>query len=296
MDLHPSMPELERNLGFFSEAEAKIFNDSTVAIAGAGGDGGALALQLARLGFGEIRLADPDPFEAQNINRQAVCTSETIGVNKAVAVGNYISKINQGIDVKVFTDGVTPDNIDEFTEGADLVIDETEFTIPDIGVMIARAARRQRVANMMVMNIGFGATATTFHPNGRTFERMLGVSEDDSLADIAKKDIPLSRWVSYLPSYGDLRVLKKTASGEKSAPSVAPGVAMAASIGAVQAGLNLIKGQNNRPLPVYYPKVLMMDAMSAQAKIIRYPILSHYVSLAKGIGVNLAGRNPKADY
>lgn len=70
--LKPHAPEFERNLGFLTLEEQERINNSVVAIAGAGGDGGLLALQFARLGVGEIRLADPDPFEAENINRQAL--------------------------------------------------------------------------------------------------------------------------------------------------------------------------------------------------------------------------------
>ncbi len=84
-----------RNLGFISQAEQDKLSETSVAIAGAGGDGGELAVLLARMGFGEIRLADPDPFEIENINRQAVCTTRTVGMNKAVAVvvGVGIAKV-----------------------------------------------------------------------------------------------------------------------------------------------------------------------------------------------------------
>jgi tRNA A37 threonylcarbamoyladenosine dehydratase len=89
----------ERNLGFLSSKEQSILENSSVAIAGAGGDGGMIALQLARMGVGEIRLADPDPFGVENINRQAVCTDLTIGQNKAEAVGAYIQAINPNLSV-----------------------------------------------------------------------------------------------------------------------------------------------------------------------------------------------------
>ncbi len=117
-----------RNLGFISQAEQDKLSETSVAIAGAGGDGGELAVLLARMGFGEIRLADPDPFEIENINRQAVCTTRTVGMNKAVAVAEYLHEINPDISTPVYTDGVTRDNVGKFVEGADLVIDETEFT------------------------------------------------------------------------------------------------------------------------------------------------------------------------
>lgn len=295
--LQPDNPEFSRNLGFFSLEEQSYLNESVVAIAGAGGDGGMLAVQLARLGIGEIRLADPDPFEAENINRQACCTTETLGVNKAQAVGDYIKAINPDIKVVVEPRGIQPETIDEFVDAADLLIDETEFTMHALGVALARKARRLNTPNLMVMNIGFGATATTFHPDGKTFEQMLGISEDMSLDEVAEEEIGLDRWLPYLAPYIDLEMLSKVASGEKSAPSVAPGVAMAAGIGSVQTVLNLLHSvQNNRPQPIYYPEVLIMDAYTYEGRVISGPLASHQEYMQQIIEANQADTVPKVSY
>lgn len=285
-----------RNLGFFSEQEQERLLNSTVAIAGAGGDGGELAQQIARLGVGEIRLADPDPFEVENINRQAFCTVDTVGVNKATAVGEGISRINTDMKVVTYTEGITYENVEEFVEGVDLVIDETEFTMHVLGAMLARAARKRQIPNLMAMNIGFGATVTAFHPNGKTFEEMLGLEPTASLEEIKNAEPSLSRWLPYLPAYGDIDVFKKVASGEKSAPSIAPGVAVAAGIGATQAFLHLAGEGNNRKKPVYAPRSIMVDAYTGQGKLIKHPIVSHWGSLAVMAANNVLGRNPKTSY
>lgn len=295
--LHAKSPEFSRNLGFFSEEEQQFLNESAVAIAGAGGDGGMLAVQLARLGVGELRLADPDPFEAENINRQACCTTETLGVNKAQAVGDYIKAINPNIKVVVEPRGIQPETIDEFMDAADLLIDETEFTMHALGVSLARKARDLNTPNLMVMNIGFGATATTFHPQGETFEQMLGISEDMPLSEVAEQEIGLDRWLPYLAPYIDLDMFAKVASGEKSAPSLAPGVALAASVGAVQATLNLLeKIDNNRPFPVYFSGVIAMDAYTRESRVIDDPIAAHQEYLQQIFVANEAGKVPKVSY
>lgn len=290
-------PEFSRNLGFISEAEQECLNGSVVAVAGAGGDGGALAVQLARLGVGELRLADPDTFETENINRQESCTTETVGVNKAEAVGRTIRAINPDIKVVTYTDGVHPGNVEQFVEGASLLIDETEFTKPEIGVMLAREARRRNISDLMAMNIGFGATVTSFKPDGFTFERLMGLPEDMPLDEVAGQEISLSRWLAYLPSYADLATFQKVADGEKSAPSVAPGVALAAGTAAVQALLHLTKDvPNHRPAPVSAPHTIMIDAMSIQAKVIKHPRVSYYWHLAKMVSRNMLHLAPKASY
>lgn len=286
----------ERNLGFFSTEEQEKLRTSSIAVAGVGGDGGMLAVQLARMGIGEIRLADPDPFEIENSNRQAVCNTDTIGMNKAKAVGELLQKINPEIKVSIFEQGVTAQNTSEFLEGVDLLVDETELTIPSVGVGLAREARNISIPNLTAFNIGFGAVVTTYRPEGPTLENTLGIDKDLSLDEIAEVEIPLSRWLPYLPKYGDINVLEKVAKGEKPAPSVAPGVAIAAGAAATQAALNLLCGKNKRQSPVYASDVLIIDVMDPKAKIIKYNQISHYRHLGKLLIRNMLKLNPKASY
>ena len=292
-----SNPQMfERNLGFMSVAEQNTLDESIVAIAGAGGDGGMLALQLTRMGVGGLRLADPDPFEIENTNRQAACHQDTIGVNKAVAVGEYAQKINPDIRIEYYTEGINRDNVADFVEGASLVIDETEFTLPELGVMIARESRPRKIPVMTALNIGFGALVTTFDPSGTTLETVLGLDDKASIDAIAEQEVPLERWLPYLPAYVDLSVFTKVASGEKSAPSIAPGVALAAGMGATQAFLNLVGDANNRPKPVYARKALAIDLMAADRKIVKFGRSSFYRHLAKTLIRNKLSLNPQASY
>ena len=285
-----------RNLGFLSEQEQQKLVASKIAIAGAGGDGGMLAIQLARLGVGELRLADPDPFEEENLNRQAVCTTKTIGVNKATAVGDYIHDINPEIVIDTYTKGVTSENVEEFVSGIDLLIDETEFSLHCIGVMLAREARKQNIPNLMALNIGFGAMVTTYKPDGKTLESNLGLSETANLEEISKTEVSVSKWLPYIPPYGDIAVLEKVAKGEKSAPSIAPGVAIAAGVAATQAVLNIVHSQNHRPKPIYAPKMLVFDAMSVEAKIIKHPTISYYRHFGAVVINNIIDKVPKTSY
>ena len=62
-----SIPFLGRTKEEQLEAQ-DIFSKSVIGVAGSGGIGGAMALRLARLGIGKIKLADPDKFEWSNIN------------------------------------------------------------------------------------------------------------------------------------------------------------------------------------------------------------------------------------
>ena len=291
--------EFVRNVGWIHPMEQEVLSHASVAIAGAGGDGGELAIQLARLGVGELRLADPDPFEAENINRQACATTKTIGVNKAVAVGDYLQQINPNIRIQTYTDGVNVDNIEQFVNGADLVIDETEFTMHALGVMIARQARSQGIPNLMTLNVGFGSLTTTYAPTGHTLEKTLGLSETAPLDEISEMPVPLTRWLATLPSYAHLEVFKRVAAtkdGDEQldVPTVAPGVALAAGTAATQAFLSLVGGKNKRPQPVFAPRVIAMDAMVPSTKIIRHPRLAIQTALIRMAVRSKLGRNPEA--
>lgn len=297
MELKMSNSErFERNLGFLTNNEHDLIEASIVSIAGAGGDGGMLAIGLARLGVGEIRLADPDVFEIENTNRQAACNSKTIGTNKAIAVGAEVKDINPDIKVSIFDEGITPDNVEDFVRDSTLVIDETEFTQHVLAVMLARAARSYNVPNLTALNIGFGALVTTFHPTGKTVEKILGLDEESPLDEIAEQEVSLSRWLPYLPNYVDLAAFGKVSKGEKSAPSIAPGVSMAASIAVTQAMLNIVGKTNHRRSPVYAPKALIMDGMNYDSKIVRYSKPSHYFYLGKILTRNALRLNPQTSY
>lgn len=287
----------ERNLGFLSTAEQELLGDSKVAIAGVGGDGGMLAVQLARMGIGSMRFADPDPFEIENVNRQATCTDETLGRNKAEVVAEYVQKINPDLNIDIYDKGITSENAKAFVNGQDLLIDETEYTMQHLAVELARAARQEGIPNMTALNIAFAAVVTTYSPGGSKLEERLGFDEDTPIREVQETESDLSRWLPYLPSYGDLEVLKKIATGEKSAPSIAPGVALAAGMGSTQALLNLtVDIKNKRPRPILAPKALVFDAMTGKANTIKYSRGSHFRHLGIMATRSIIGRNPSTSY
>lgn len=220
----------ERNLGFMTEEDRRTLNESVVAIAGTGGDGGELAVKLARMGVRKFRLADPEKFDLENLNRQEGSNYETVGRNKAEVIAEIIQKIHQDAEIELFTDGVTKDNIEAFTAGADVVIDETEYTTPDIGIMIAREARKNNLPVFMGLNIGHGGQVTVYPPWGKTFEEHLGLDPTASLEEIKQQEVSVDKWLHRIPKDADMAVLKEVTEGNISAPSVVTGVGMAAGM------------------------------------------------------------------
>lgn len=294
---NPSPEQFDRNLGFINQAEHELLQSSTVSIAGTGGDGGELAVVLAQLGVGRFRLADPEVFEVNNLNRQAGASFNTIGRNKAVVISEIIKDINPCAEVVLFTEGVTQENVNDFIKGSNLVIDETEFTHHELGVMIARAARSYNLPVLMTLNIGFGSYTTSFDPSGKTFESYLGLSQSASLEEIAQESVQLSRWVPHIPSYSDINNFKKVALGEVPTPSVSTGVKIGVAEASTQALAHLLKSISpQREKWIYYaPHGKSIDLVDGIERV-RYPRMHYYKTIAIAALRTKLGKNPPAGY
>lgn len=294
----PIAPEFHRNLGFLRFSEQELLHDSTVAVAGVGGDGFDLTMALVMLaGPKEIRIADPETFVPENSNRVAWATSDTYGRLKVDTLRDAIEKIRPGTRVVTYPHGITVDNADEFVAGADLVLDESELRYLHVGTALARAARRHRVPNLLVMNIGFGAVATSFSPDSRyTFERIMGLPSNISLEDAALRTADLSRCVPYVPPYADLATFRETVAGAP-LPSVVQGVKAAVSLGATEALLHLTRSDGNRRrMPVVAPRWAYFDSMTLASGRTRFARAHHWAGLAVVAGRSLLGLNPRASY
>ncbi|HET8884619.1 MAG TPA: ThiF family adenylyltransferase [Candidatus Saccharimonadales bacterium] len=289
--------QYDRNLGWMSKEEQARLGQSTVAIAGAGGDGGELAVTLAQSGVGKFKLADPEVFEVGNLNRQAGANYHTLGRNKAEVIAEIIKDINPFAEIEVYNTGVTADTIDDFIAGSDLICDETEYTSHEIGVMIARAARSHDIPVVMALNVGFGSYVTSFSPDGKTFESYLGLSEDDSIEEIASQTVPISRWVPHIPSYADMNIFEKVANATVSTPTVSAGVKMAAAVASKQALNHLLAPINSKRQKQikYAPKGMMHDAEDG-AQNISFPRTHFYISAMRAYMRTKLGKNSAAGY
>jgi molybdopterin/thiamine biosynthesis adenylyltransferase len=261
-------PRLSRNYGFWSPAEQQALLASDVAIAGVGGDGYLLGLGLVRMGAGRLRIADPEVFEAENINRVPGANVPNLGRRKVDCFHEDAMAINPSLKLEVLPEGVTRDNIGAFLDGADLVIDETELTRLELGTMIADQARRLGIPNLQVMNVGFAGQATSFHPTRRpTFRDMIGVDDTTPLDEVANIDLDLRLVLPFLPEYLDEGVLTAIARGAP-LPSIVQGVNVAAALGASQAFLHLVAGTegSHRPEPIWYPEIVYVDSLTGTCR------------------------------
>ncbi|WP_291048084.1 ThiF family adenylyltransferase [Herbiconiux sp.] len=298
-------PEFSRNYGFWSEAEQQALVDSRVAIAGVGGVGFQVGTKLARMGVSSFSIADPEDFEPQNANRVPGATTATYGRSKAEVFREQVREINPAAVVHVYRDGVTVENVGEFLAGATIVFDESETTHPEIGTTIARTARALGIPDILVVNVGFAAQVTAFHPRSRfTFERFMGLSETAPLDEIAASEVDYSRFLPYIPPYSDLRGLvamtTEAPDGSRvSLPSISPGVDLASAIGTTQAFLHLTAAAgivNRRRRPIWAPRLAYLDAYTMRGRILRAGKAAHLRHVLVAAARDRFGWNPKGAY
>ena len=97
-----------------------------VLVVGAGGLGCPAILYLAAAGVGTIGIADGDRVEPSNLNRQVLFGFNNIGSPKASAAAKFISERYPDIQVNVYDQFLSVENIPEILPHYDIVVDSTD--------------------------------------------------------------------------------------------------------------------------------------------------------------------------
>jgi molybdopterin/thiamine biosynthesis adenylyltransferase len=129
----------QRNRRTISTAEQLRLFRSRVVIAGAGGLGGYLVEELARLGVGTLVVADPDTFEEHNLNRQLLATPANLGAPKVEAAVERVGRVNPAVRVIPLQRAFSRENGAELLSRADAAVDALD-TVTD-RVELARTCR-----------------------------------------------------------------------------------------------------------------------------------------------------------
>ena len=185
MHKHFSYKEaFSRNIGWLTETEQAFLRTRRIAIAGLGGVGGSHLLTLTRLGIGKFNIADFDTFELANFNRQAGSMMSHIGQRKVDVLANMALDINPTLDIKKFSNGVTPDNLSEFLTDVDVYMDGLDFFAFVIREALFAACAKRGIPAITAAPLGMGAALLNFLPGHMTFEgyfQLQGKSETDKI-------------------------------------------------------------------------------------------------------------------
>jgi molybdopterin/thiamine biosynthesis adenylyltransferase len=236
-----------RNLGLISPTEQSRLRDCRVAIPGMGGVGGNHLITLARLGVGKFRIADADSFEVKNFNRQFGSMVETLGCSKAEVLKGFAQGVNPELEIDALNEFVTSDNVDQFLDGVDLLIDSVDFFAFEARRMLFREARNRGIWVITAGPIGFSTAWLVFDPNGMSFDEYFdlrdGMEPVDMFCAFALGLAPRSTHLPYFDfSYVD-------ASGR--GPSVAAACSLASGVVGAEAIKILLRRGKVRAAPCY---------------------------------------------
>ncbi|MGA8331613.1 MAG: Rv1355c family protein, partial [Mycobacterium sp.] len=137
---------LDRNRNIVTAEEQTRLGGLRIGVAGLSA-GHVIAHTLAAQGLcGELRLTDFDELELTNLNR-VPATVFDIGLNKAVVAARRIAELDPYLLVTIIDVGLTLDNIDDFLDGLDIVVEECDSL--DMKVTLREHARARGIPVLM---------------------------------------------------------------------------------------------------------------------------------------------------
>ena len=112
-----------RNIPALTPEEQALLGQKHVFLAGCGGLGGYLLEMLLRAGVGEISAVDADRFEESNLNRQLLCTEETLGQRKALAAAERAKAVRPDVRFHAYDDALDAESAPAMLRRCDLALD-----------------------------------------------------------------------------------------------------------------------------------------------------------------------------
>lgn len=150
-------------LKYIGEEGQRKLKQARVAVAGMGGLGGHIAVWLAGLGIGFLRIVDNDLVDLSNIHRQTNFESDRIDRPKVEVIEERVKKINPSIIVESSTYTINLDNAMNFVKDIDIVMDGLDsFTSR---VAINRASIKKKIPYVYAGVLETYGNLSTFIPH-----------------------------------------------------------------------------------------------------------------------------------
>lgn len=151
-----------------------------VGVAGVGGLGSQVAVALARIGVGNLVIADFDVVEPSNLNRQQYFVDQ-LGLPKVEALGATLARINPYVSITAHKTRLTPKNIPEIFAGCAVVVEA--FDRADQKAMLVETVLTTMAGVWMVAASGLaGHGPSETIVNNRLGRRLIVVGDLESEA------------------------------------------------------------------------------------------------------------------
>jgi molybdopterin/thiamine biosynthesis adenylyltransferase len=248
-----------RNIGIMDEKGLETIRSTSIAVGGLG-LGGAIFLNLVRLGFERFNIADPDSYDRTNFNRQRMAKENTIGRRKDDCLVEEAKAINPDVRIEMFRDGVKPSNAEKFLEGMDWVIDVIDVYAMEDKLALNRTARRMGLPVASCGSLGFTGSVIVFDASTPSFEELAGVSLSNPPLESLRNFLQFI--APEIPPYMADQ-LYRAMDHSIHIPFAVPGVEVAAATAAAQVA-NQVLGLGKRVLA---PKGIFFDSLSGRSEI-----------------------------
>lgn len=187
-----------RNQNLITKEEQAKFYNATIGIAGLS-VGSSVAFALALGGGGKkMKLADMDQLALSNTNR-ILAGADRLGMPKVEMAARTLYEINPYAEIELYTEGLTPKNIERFFKGLDIVIDEIDNLA--VKYLIREHAKKRRIAIVMAADNGDNAVVEVerhdLPSSPKFFHGRMGTVSYDMLSTLDKFGIGrlITKWV-----------------------------------------------------------------------------------------------------
>lgn len=141
---------LERTEMLIGTESLKKLRESRVLVVGLGGVGAWAAEMICRAGVGSMTVADGDRVQPSNINRQLLALESSVGMSKALLMGERLLGINPALNLTVIDEYVRDEGIITVLDaGYDYVVDAIDSLSPKVFLLYHALARNCRIVSSM---------------------------------------------------------------------------------------------------------------------------------------------------
>jgi adenylyltransferase/sulfurtransferase len=160
------------------DGQLKLRN-AKVCLIGVGGLGAPVALKLAGMGIGYLRIVDRDVVSRSDLHRQFLYDAESIGLPKVEVAQQKLNRLNPDVKLDPIPESLNSINAEELISGMDLVIDGLDR--PEPRYIVNRTCNRLKVPYIFGAAIEAFGNVSTLLP-GQTFCLecfMPGIKDED---------------------------------------------------------------------------------------------------------------------
>jgi len=258
----------DRNFGVYSRKEQEKIRKAKICVAGQGCVGELVAAELARIGFGTIRIMDQDTLEISNLNRNSFAVYSNIGKEKTDNMLEFLNDaVARTVKIEVINEKTTTRNAERQFKGMDVIVQGIDNMYAR--VIIHRAAKKLGIP-VVTMSGGppYRAFVSTILPNGIDYETLLNYPTKGMNLDIPSEELEKlhhrlrKNRAKYAMKHGaNKEWAKMYLSGERMTWSITPERAYITSTIQAHETVNLILG---RPLMAKAPKIVWIDLLNSK--------------------------------